>query len=87
MEAAMHSMFERTDEMIKRIYHNWGVGIFVLPVLVAVALVGLAMTHPNASNWMSEAAQAEFAGANNRPEAAPKQLAQPAGEVRAVRSN
>jgi hypothetical protein len=82
-----NGMFEKLSETIKRLYHNWGLGIFALPALILIALVGLAMTHPDASNWMSEAAQAEFAGANSRPEAAPKQLAQPAREVRPVRSN
>jgi hypothetical protein len=87
MEAAVHAKFERAGEMIKRIYENWGIGIFALPALILIALVGLAVTHLDASDWMSEAAQAEFAGAHSRPEAAPKQLAQPAGEVRPVRSN
>jgi hypothetical protein len=82
-----NGMFEKLGETIKRLYHNWGIGILALPVLVVVALVGLAMTHLDVSSWMSEAAQAEFAGANNRPEAAPKQLAQPSIEVRPVRSN
>jgi hypothetical protein len=87
MEAAVHGMFKRAGEMIKRIYDNWGVGAFALPVLVLITLVGLAMTHMDVSNWMSEAAQAEFTGANNPPEPASKQLAQPAGEIRNVRSN
>jgi hypothetical protein len=87
MEAAMHGVFERSGEMVRRIYDNWGVGAFALPALIVIALVGLAMTHMDVSNWMSEAAQAEFTGANNPPQAAPKQLAQPAGEIRSVRSN
>jgi hypothetical protein len=85
MEA--NGMFEELGETIKRLYHNWGIGIFALPALIVIALVGLAMTHLDASNWMSEAARAEFAGANNRLVAAPKQLAQPTGEIHAVRSN
>jgi hypothetical protein len=87
MEAAMHGMFERSGELVKRIYDDWGVGAFVLPALIVIALVGLAMTHMDVSNWMSEAVQAESANANYQPEAAPKQLAQPAGEIRSVRSN
>jgi hypothetical protein len=81
----MHGMFEKSGEIVRRIYDNWGVGAFVLPVLVVIALVGLALTHPDASNWMSEAAQAEFTGTNYGPEAAPKQLAQPAGKLQAAR--
>jgi hypothetical protein len=69
-------------ETVNRIYRNWGIGAFALPVLVIIALVGLALNHSDRSNWMSEAVRAEFSGANHRPEAAPKQLAQPADEIR-----
>ena len=43
------------------------------------------LTHPEASNWISEAAQAEFGGINPAPELAPTQLAQPAMELRIVK--
>ena len=80
-------MFEELGETIKRIYHNWGIGIFALPVLVVIALVGLTMTHLDASHWIPEAAQTEYTGASYRPETAPKQLALPAGKVSAVGTN
>jgi hypothetical protein len=88
METSMHAMLEKSGETIKRIYDNWGIGIFLLPVLVVIAVAGLAMTHLDASGWIPEAAQTEFKGAYYGPVATPsKQLAQPAGEVRSVRSN
>ena len=63
-------------ETVNRIYRNWGIGAFALPVLMVIALVGLALTHSNpSSKWMSEAIRAEFTGANYGPEVAPKQLA------------
>jgi len=83
----MHGMFEKSGEIVRRIYDNWGVGAFALPVLVVIALAGLALTHLDASNWMSEAIQAEFTSANYGPEAAPKQFAQPAGKLQAARAN
>jgi hypothetical protein len=73
-------------ETVNRIYRNWGIGAFALPVLVAIALVGLAVTHSERS-WMSEAIRAEFTAANHDADTAPKQLAQPASDVRTVRSN
>jgi hypothetical protein len=56
-------------------------------VLVVIALIGLAITQPAASNWISEAVQAEFAGTSFAPDLAPTQLAPPARETRTVRAN
>jgi hypothetical protein len=84
-EASMHGSFDKFGETGNRIYRRWGVGVLALPVLVVIALVGLAMTQPVASNWISEAVQAEFAGTNLPPEIASTQLAQPTMTVRAVK--
>jgi hypothetical protein len=54
--------------------------------LLAFALVGLVMTRPVASNWISEAAQAELTGSNLVTEIAPAQLAKPAMEIRTVKA-
>jgi hypothetical protein len=56
-------------------------------VLVVIAVAGLALTHLDASHWIPEAAQTEYAGPSYRPEAAPKQLALPAGKVSGVRTD
>jgi hypothetical protein len=66
-------------ETISRMYRNWGIGVFALPVLVVVALVGLALTGSGRSSWMSDALRAEFTSVDYGPDAAPKQLA---GETR-----
>jgi hypothetical protein len=87
MEIAMHGPFEKSGETVKRLYRDWGIGIFALPVLVVIAVAGLALTHLDASHWIPEAAQTEYAGPSYRPEAAPRQLALPAGKVSAVRTN
>ena len=84
----MHGTFERSrkvrDNSVRR---SSGAGFLAVPVLIAVALVGLAITKPAVSTWIAEAAQAEFAGSVMMPEATPAQLARPANEVRTVRAD
>jgi hypothetical protein len=60
------------------------VGFFALPILVVIALIGLALAQPAASKWISEAVQAEFGGGNLTPEIAPVELARPAMQIRTV---
>jgi hypothetical protein len=87
VEASMQVLFDKSGETIKRIYQRWGIGVFALPVLLVIALIGLAMTPGAASNWLSQATEAEFAGASYRPEAAPAQPAKPAIEIRTVHAH
>jgi hypothetical protein len=87
VEASMGGMFRKSGETVSRIYRNWGIGIFALPVLIAIALVGLVHTRPAASNWISDAVQTGVAGSKASPDAAPAQLAQPATANRTVRAN
>lgn len=58
----MHGRFDRLSESRNRFDRSWSIAFLVVPVLFAIVLVGLAITQPAASNWISEAAQAEFAG-------------------------
>jgi hypothetical protein len=81
MEAAMHGSFDRSGENANRIHRSWSIGFFALPIVLVVALIALATTQPNASNWISEAVQAEFVGADFAP-IAPTQLAQPMRGIR-----
>jgi hypothetical protein len=71
----MHGSFERSGENANRIQRSWSLGFFALPVVLVIVLVALAMTQPTASNWISEAAQAEFVGTDVAP-VTPTQLAQ-----------
>jgi hypothetical protein len=87
VEASMHGLFEKSAEIVNSIYRRWGIGVFALPVLLAIALVGLAMTPRTAPNWISQAAESGFIGANYRPEAAPALPAKPAIELRTVKAN
>jgi hypothetical protein len=88
MEATMHGSFDRSGETADQsIYRGWRIGAFVLPVLLVAVLIGLAITHPDVSSWISEAEQAEFANSTQLPGVAPAQVAQPATEIRTVKAN
>jgi hypothetical protein len=86
MEISMHGSFDRSGETDNSTYRSWGFGFLALPALLAIMLVGLAIVQPSASNWISEAAQAELAAAILAPDVAPTQLAKPAMEIRTVRA-
>ena len=84
----MHGTFEKSREVRdNNVRRSSGVGFLAVPVVIAVALVGLAITKPVVSTWIAEAAQAEFAGSVMMPEAAPTQLARPANEIRTIRAD
>ena len=87
VEASMQGLLDKSGDTINRIYQRWGIGVFALPVLLAIALVGLAMTPPAAPSWLSQATEAEFAGANYRLQAAPADPAKPVIEIRSAKAN
>jgi hypothetical protein len=84
VETFMHGSFDKSGETDNQ--RSWSVGFFALPLCIAIALVGFVLTHPEASNWISEAVQAEFVGADPAPVAVPTQIAQPAMEFRTVKA-
>jgi hypothetical protein len=73
----MHGSFDNQPQDHKISDRSWSVKLVGLPVLVAVALIGMAVSHPSITKWISDAVQAEYAGSNFAPDAAPTQLAQP----------
>ena len=81
----MHGSLNRSDEKRSRTDRSWSIEFFALPVLVAIMLIVLAVIKPAASIWISEAAQAEFVGMTS-PAAVPKELAQPAMQIRTVKA-
>ena len=81
----MHGSFDKR-ETDNSTYRSWGLGFFALPALLAIVLLGLEIVQPSASNWISEAAQAEFASTILAPDVAPTRLAKPAMEIRTVRA-
>ena len=40
----------------------WSVALVALPVLIVVALIGVAVNHPSAGQWIAQSAQAEYVG-------------------------
>jgi hypothetical protein len=85
METSMHGSFDKSGDNDNRTRRSWSVGFFAVPALIAIAQIGFVLTHPVASKWISEAAQAEFGGIDPASEAAPTQLAQPVMEFRTVK--
>jgi hypothetical protein len=81
----MQKAFDKLDRQENRTQWKWTAGIAAAFGVIMFALVALTWT-PAASSWVSDAAQAEFAG-TMMPEQAPLQTAQPAREFRTVRAN
>lgn len=81
----MHGLFDKSGKADKDTYRS--IGFLALPVLIVMALIGLATVHPEWAHWISQAAQAEFVGTDLVPDVAPIQLAKPAMEIRPVKAN
>jgi hypothetical protein len=58
----MHAPFDRSRKSDHATEPRSGIGFLILPVLMAVVLITLAIVHPKASIWISQAVQAEFGG-------------------------
>jgi hypothetical protein len=86
LEATMHGSLDRPPRDDQGSDRGSDLKRVALPILVVIALIGVALSHPNASKWISEAAQAEFVGTDFVPNLAPPtRLAQPTNEIRSVR--
>ena len=83
----MHGSLDKSGNSDDSIYQKWGIGFLALPALLVIALVTVAIVQPLASNWISEAVQAEVAGFSTISEITPTQLARPAMQIRTVRAN
>ena len=84
----MHGPLDKQPRDSKSVYRNWDIKLFALPILLVVALIGFAVSHPGASKWISDAAQAEFVGTDLVPDLVPPtRLAQPTNEIRTVKAN
>jgi hypothetical protein len=69
------------------IYERLGFGFLALSVLLLVTLFGMATINPRASNWISQAVEAEFADFSAPPALAPTEMARPSMAIRTVRAN
>jgi hypothetical protein len=83
----MKSSVEKQPRDSKSAYRTWDIKLFALPVLFVVALIGFAVSHPSASKWISDAAQAEFVGTDLVSDIVPPtRVAQPTNEIRTVKA-
>ena len=84
----MQDPVEKQTRNGKDVYPNWDVKLLALPILLGVALIGFAVSHPSASKWISDAVQAEFVGTDFVPDLVPPtRLAEPKNEIRVVKAN
>jgi hypothetical protein len=86
-ETSMHGSFDNQPQGHKISDRTWSVKLVALPVLVAVALIGMAVSHPSITKWISDALQAEHAGSDFVTDGVPTQLAQPKSMRRASTDN
>jgi len=68
MGAPVLRPFEQSSRSESNIRRSGSVYHLALPsLLLAVALIGYAISHPDVAKWVAEAVQAEFAGAELAP--------------------
>jgi hypothetical protein len=83
----MHGSLDKSGGNDNRTGWSSKIGFWALPALLAIGLIGLVIAKPDASNWISQAVEAEFAGSFLAPDLAPSQIARPAMQFRTVRAN
>jgi len=82
----MHGSFDPRPREGHSVYRNWTMKLIALPILGVVALIAFVVSHPQASKWIADAAQAEFVNMDFAPELAPTRIAQPNNEIRTVKA-
>ena len=83
MEASMHGTFDRSPKDEPYIYQNWSMKLFALQRLLAIALVGYVVSHPDVAKWVVDGEQTEFVGTRTEPASAnPAQVGQPSNQAR-----
>jgi hypothetical protein len=88
----MHGSFDKPPQDERSNYQSFSIKLVALPVLLVIALIGMLVSHPSASKWISDAAQAEFASefisTDVVPDLAPPtRIAQPSNEIRTIRAH
>ncbi len=84
----MHGSFDKQPQDDQSVYRSFSIKLVALPVLIIVALIGMAVSHPAAIKWISDAAQAEFVGTDLVPDLTPPtQLARPTNQIQTVHAH
>jgi hypothetical protein len=86
MQRSQNSSQDIWNPARRRVSSAWTTGFLAAHAIILLALVGLVMSYPPASQWISQAAQAEFTDSIT-PAAVPAELAEPASEMRTVSAN
>jgi hypothetical protein len=92
MEESMHGSFDKQPHDDQNTDQGWSMKLVALPLLVVVALIGMALSHPAAISWISDAVQAEFVGSQYAgtymvPDlTSPMRTAQPTNELRTAKT-
>ena len=80
----MHGPFDKSPKRAQNIYQNWSIKLVALPLLLAIALIGYVVSHPDVTKWVTDGVQAEFAGSDVIPDfASPTRIAEPRNRARA----
>jgi hypothetical protein len=85
-EAPLQRDHDKWNPTRRRGFSDQFTTIVVVNGIIVLALIAFALSTPSASEWISAAVQAEFGG-GEAPATPPTQIAQPAEEMRIVRSN
>ena len=84
----MHGPFDKSPKSEPNIYQNWSMKLFALPLLLAIALIGYFISHPEVAKWVADGVQAECVGTNLVPDLAPPtRVAQPTEQGRSIRAH
>jgi hypothetical protein len=81
----LHRPVDQWNRANRRKSSDRFVTIVAINCVIVMGLLALALSVPSASEWISAAVQAEFAG-SEAPVAAPTQIARPLEQMRLVRS-
>lgn len=61
----MHGPFDKSPKDQPNIYQSWSMKLFALPLLLAIALIGYLVSHPETAKWGADGVQAEFVGSDS----------------------
>ena len=67
----MHGPFDKSPDSQPNIYQSWSIKLFALPLLLAIALIGYVVSHPDVVKWVVDGVQAELAGTDHNIDKAP----------------
>jgi hypothetical protein len=83
----MHGSLKKPDKTERHISGSGDKRFLAIPAVLLIVLISFLVSHPVASSWIAQAAQAEFVGVDWTPDLVPTQIAKPAMEIGTVKVN